>query len=94
MPPAAAPCPPPRARCPLPLRLSSQQGLGKTLQTLMLALTNPPPPGWAVRSLEGVQASEGEPTPIKTSLVVVPANLLGQVGGWRAGGGAQMGAYG
>ena len=56
-------------------------GLGKTLQTLMLVLRNPPPPGWAVKSLEGLTASEeSEPVPIKTSLIVVPANLLGQVG--------------
>ena len=58
------------------------QGLGKTLQTLMLVLSNPPPAGWAVKRLDGLTASEdSEAVPIKTSLIVVPANLLGQVGG-------------
>jgi hypothetical protein len=55
-------------------------GLGKTLQTLMLVLSNPPPKGWAVNKLEGHQAGpDAEPVPIRTTLVVVPANLLSQV---------------
>lgn len=54
------------------------------LQTLMLVLSNPAPKGWAVRRLDGLTVSEdSEPVPIKTSLVVVPANLLGQV--WGSG---------
>ena len=59
-------------------------GLGKTLQTLMLVLSNPAPKGWAVSKLEGLTASaESEPIPVKCSLIVVPANLVGQVSGGR-----------
>ena len=54
-------------------------GLGKTLQSLMLVLSNPAPAGWPVSSLEGLtKEADGEPVPIKTSLVVVPANLMSQ----------------
>jgi SNF2 family DNA or RNA helicase len=54
---------------------------GKTLQTLMLVLANRPPEGWAVSSLEGLAiTAESEPIPIKCSLIVVPSNLIGQVG--------------
>ncbi len=43
----------------------------------MLVLANPPPAGWASLDLAG--AVEGpEPTPIKTTLAVVPGNLLQQ----------------
>ncbi len=43
----------------------------------MLVLANRTPAGWASLDLEG--AVEGpEPTPIKTTLAVVPANLLQQ----------------
>lgn len=63
----------------------------------MLVLSNPPPAGWAVKRLEGLVATEeSEAVPIKTSLIVVPANLLGQVGRPRwvqpvdAGAGAQQ----
>lgn len=46
----------------------------------MLVLSNPPPAGWAVKRLEGLTATEdSEAVPIKTSLIVMPANLLGQV---------------
>ncbi|KAL4426809.1 hypothetical protein ABPG77_006595 [Micractinium sp. CCAP 211/92] len=59
--------------------LVDEMGLGKTLQTLMLVLSNPAPKGWAVSRLDGRKVSEdSEPVPIKTSLIVVPANLLGQ----------------
>lgn len=53
----------------------------------MLVLKNPAPSGWAVKSLQGMTAAaDGEPVPIKTSLIVVPANLLGQVCVQRSGG--------
>ena len=43
----------------------------------MLILANPPPSGWASKDLQ--DAVEGpEPTPIKTTLAVVPGNLLAQ----------------
>lgn len=49
----------------------------KTLECLMLVLANRPPHGWA--SLDLAEAVEGEePTPIKTTLAVVPGNLLQQ----------------
>ncbi|KAK9861722.1 hypothetical protein WJX84_002580 [Apatococcus fuscideae] len=57
--------------------LCDAMGLGKTLECLMLVLANRTPAGWASLDLEG--AVEGpEPTPIKTTLAVVPANLLQQ----------------
>ena len=60
-------------------RRVDEMGLGKTLQSLMLVLSNPTPAGWPVSSLEGLKKeAEGEPVPIKTSLVVVPANLMTQ----------------
>ena len=63
-------------------------GLGKTLQTLMLVLSNPAPKGWAVSKLEGLAVfAESEPIPIKCSLIVVPANLVGQVSRSRGRGG-------
>ncbi len=80
-------------RCKLSM---SQQGLQPhakpppalhTMQTLMLVLSNPAPKGWAVSRLDGRKVSEDlEPVPIKTSLIVVPANLLGQVGWGRDSG--------
>ena len=56
-------------------------GLGKTLETLMLVLASQPPKGWAVHDLKKVQrsvASAAEPLPIKSTLIVMPANLLQQ----------------
>ena len=54
-------------------------GLGKTLETLMLLLANPAPPDWAVAEMDGhSRASDADPVPIKTTLIVMPANLLGQ----------------
>jgi E3 ubiquitin-protein ligase SHPRH len=54
-------------------------GLGKTLETLMLILANPAPPGWAVADLAKYsRAVEEEPVPIKSTLIIMPANLLGQ----------------
>lgn len=51
----------------------------------MLVLSNPAPKGWAVHSLEGHTATpDADPIPVKCSLIVVPANLMGQVSG-RAG---------
>lgn len=52
----------------------------------MLVASNPPPRGWAVNKLEGVTVwgeedgeGEGEQAiPIKSTLIVVPANLLEQ----------------
>ena len=62
--------------------LCDEQGLGKTLEVLMLALSNPPPQRWAAQTLEGAVLTEEAPAvPIKTTLVVVPANLLSQ---WAA----------
>ena len=55
------------------------QGLGKTLQTLMLILANPPPASWPAKDLDKHnQEKDGEPVPIKTTLIVMPANLLQQ----------------
>ena len=54
------------------------QGLGKTLQSLMLILSNPPPASWPVRNLEKQEHDKGEAVPIKTTLIVMPANLLQQ----------------
>lgn len=59
---------------------------GKTLQTLSLVLSNPAPKGWAVSRLDGLQATaDSDPVPIRCSLIVVPANLLGQASGWGLG---------
>ena len=62
----------------------------------MLVLSNPPPSGWAVKRLEGLTATEdSEAVPIKTSLIVMPANLLGQVnqfGGLRCHDAAMRGS--
>lgn len=55
--------------------VSMQTGLGKTVEAIMLILTNPPPPGWAVEGPE-YDADAGEPLPIKTTLVVVPPVLF------------------
>jgi SNF2 family DNA or RNA helicase len=55
------------------------QGLGKTLEMLMLVLAHPPPPGWAVTDAATWDKSESV-MPIKATLVVVPASLLDQ---WR-----------
>lgn len=54
------------------------QGLGKTLQSLMLILCNPPPASWPVHNLEKQDHDKGEAVPIKTTLIVMPANLLQQ----------------
>ena len=59
-------------------------GLGKTLESLMLVLANPPPKGWAVGNLARhaqAHADSDEPVPIKSTLIVMPANLLEQ---WQA----------
>jgi SNF2 family DNA or RNA helicase len=54
-------------------------GLGKTLETLMLILANPAPEGWAVSDMsKHKRVSEDEPAPIKSTLIIMPANLLGQ----------------
>ena len=53
------------------------QGLGKTLEVLMLTLAHPPPEGWAVTDGQS-SSSGGSPIPIKATLVVVPASLLDQ----------------
>lgn len=53
------------------------QGLGKTLQSLMLILSNPAPASWPVHNLEK-HDQKGEAVPIKTTLIVMPANLLQQ----------------
>ncbi|KAK9915395.1 hypothetical protein WJX75_008587 [Coccomyxa subellipsoidea] len=59
--------------------LCDMMGLGKTLETLMLLLANPAPPNWAVAEMDGhSRASDADPVPIKTTLIVMPANLLGQ----------------
>ena len=55
------------------------QGLGKTLQSLMLILANPAPASWPVVNLEKHNHDKGgEAVPIKTTLIVMPANLLQQ----------------
>lgn len=51
-------------------------GLGKTLQSLMLILANPAPADWVGRPED--TCPEGSLCPIKTTLVVMPGNLLEQ----------------
>ena len=59
--------------------LSDEMGLGKSIQTLMLIICNPAPNDWAVQSLPTERSVESpDPIPIKTTLIVVPANLLVQ----------------
>lgn len=59
--------------------LCDMMGLGKSLETLMLVLANPAPADWAVTSMKGrMRSSDSEPVPIKTTLIVMPANLLSQ----------------
>ena len=59
--------------------LCDMMGLGKTLETLMLVLANPAPADWAVTSMEDrMRSSDSDPIPIKTTLIVMPANLLTQ----------------
>lgn len=54
-------------------------GLGKSLETLMLVLANPAPADWAVTNMKGrMRSSHSDPVPIKTTLIVMPANLLNQ----------------
>ena len=53
------------------------QGLGKTLESLMLVLANPPPHGW-VGDPKTPGFSREEPCPIKTTLLVMPLNLMRQ----------------
>lgn len=56
-------------------------GLGKTLETLMLVLASQPPKGWAVSDLAKAKRAarpEPVPVPIKSTLIVMPANLLQQ----------------
>lgn len=62
--------------------LCDEMGLGKTLETLMLVLASQPPKGWAVTDLSKVQrpapSAAPEPVPIRSTLIVMPANLLQQ----------------
>ena len=62
--------------------LCDEMGLGKTLETLMLVLASQPPKGWAVHDLKKVlrtaAPAAAEPLPIKSTLIVMPANLLQQ----------------
>ena len=62
--------------------LCDEMGLGKTLETLMLVLASQPPKGWAVHDLRKVQRAaplaEPEPVPTRSTLIVMPANLLQQ----------------
>lgn len=44
----------------------------------MLILSNPPPPGWAVGGADYEVPKDGDPVPIKTTLVIVPKTLLDQ----------------
>ena len=44
----------------------------------MLILSNPAPKAWPVLDLSKHEAEEGEAVPIKTTLIVMPANLLQQ----------------
>ncbi len=45
----------------------------------MLVLAHPAPSDWAVADLDGrSRASDVDPVPIKTTLIVMPANLLTQ----------------
>ncbi len=55
-----------------------QMGLGKTLESLMLILSNPPPPGWAVGGADYEVPKDGEPVPIKATVIIVPSTLLNQ----------------
>ena len=59
--------------------LCDEMGLGKTLETLMLVLASQPPKGWAVQDLSKMQSAQQlEPVPIRSTLIVMPANLLQQ----------------
>ena len=51
-------------------------GLGKTLQSLMLILSNPAPPGWAAAKPDPRPVED--PCPIRTTLLVMPTNLISQ----------------
>ena len=44
----------------------------------MLILSNPPPASWPVCNLEKQEHDKGEAVPVKTTLIVMPANLLQQ----------------
>ena len=57
--------------------LCDEMGLGKTLETLMLVLASQPPKGWAVQDLSKV-LSVPDPVPVRSTLIVMPANLLQQ----------------
>lgn len=71
--------------------LCDEMGLGKTLESLMLILSNPAPPGWAVsfndvwshfdnkaREDEEDEEESDAPIPIRATLIIVPSNLLNQ----------------
>ncbi len=55
-----------------------QMGLGKTLESLMLILSNPPPPGWAVGGADYEVPKDGDAVPIKATVIIVPRTLLDQ----------------
>ena len=44
----------------------------------MLILANPPPASWPVHDLDKNTHDKSEAVPIKTTLIVMPANLLQQ----------------
>ena len=60
-------------------------GAGKTIQSLMLVMCNPPPPDWAVEDPTKVVLQHDPddeeiflPVPVQTTMIVMPSNLLGQ----------------
>ena len=60
-------------------------GAGKTIQSLMLVMCNPPPPDWAVENPTKVVLQRDPddeemflPVPVQTTMIVMPSNLLGQ----------------
>ncbi|KAI8476605.1 MAG: hypothetical protein J3K34DRAFT_400931, partial [Monoraphidium minutum] len=60
--------------------LCDYMGLGKTLQMLLLTLAHPAPADWvADPATHGLD--ESSPCPIKTTLLVMPSNLIAQ---WKA----------
>jgi SNF2 family DNA or RNA helicase len=54
-------------------------GLGKSLESLMLITSNPPPEDWPITTVCHAPPDKNSPAvPIQTTLLVVPSNLIQQ----------------
>lgn len=62
----------------LSVRVASQMGLGKTLDSIMLIMTNPATAEWLEQGRHPVGPGQDVVCPIKTTLVVVPGSLVYQ----------------